>query len=83
MTTNQDTIREKVTSAVRSVTHRPYVEIPLDTNIEELANDSIDQVALLFELEAALGVELADYERLAGVKTLGDLVEKMRSLVAA
>ncbi|MHB8499699.1 MAG: phosphopantetheine-binding protein [Candidatus Acidiferrales bacterium] len=79
----EDPIQEKVLSAVRTVAHQPYAELPLNTGMEFLAKDSIDQVSLLFELEELLGIDIPDHELTDHVKTLGDLVEKMRRLSAA
>jgi len=79
----QDAIREKVISAVRTVARLPYEEIPLDTPMEQLAADSIDQASLAFELEDALQIQVPWSEVLDGVKTLGDLVENMRRFCAS
>ena len=77
-----DVIQEKVVSAVRNVARLPYEQIRLDTRMEQLAVDSIDQASLAFELEDALSVEIPDGEVWTDVVTLGDLIEKMRRLCA-
>jgi acyl carrier protein len=77
-----DAIQEKVISAVRSTAmHLQYADIPMETSIEELAKDSLDQVSLLFDLEAALGFEVP-VDALKDVRTLADLILKVREMSA-
>ena len=78
---DRDPIQEKVILAVKKIARSQYDLIPLDTRMELLAVDSIDQASLIFELEDALGIDIPDNELIEGVHTLGDLVEKMRGLL--
>jgi acyl carrier protein len=78
----RDDIQEKVISAVRTVSEFPPTVIPLDTRMELLVVDSMAQMSLIAELEAVFGIDIPANELVEGVKTLGDLVEKMRRVSA-
>ena len=44
--------------------------------VEDLGIDSLDRIELVFELEAAFGVEIPDQE-VAQVQTVGEIVSRM------
>jgi acyl carrier protein len=77
----ENAIQQKVVSAVRLAAHLPYGDIPLETSLEALVKDSIDEVALLFELEEALGFELP-VDALVDMRTLRELIDKIQAFCA-
>jgi acyl carrier protein len=56
--------------------------ISADTPMEELGLDSLDGMSIIFDLENEFDVEIPD-EAAENARTVGDLVEGVRALIAA
>ena len=56
--------------------------IGIETTFESLQIDSLDKINLSFEVEEAFGIEIPD-AAIGGIRTVGDMVEGVRGLVAA
>jgi acyl carrier protein len=53
-----------------------------ETTFEELNIDSLDKINISFEVEEAYEIAIPD-ESLGSLKTVGDVIEGVRKLVAA
>jgi acyl carrier protein len=60
----------------------PVESISLSSNFDELAVDSLDKINISFEVEDLFDIEIPD-DALSTLKTVGDVVEGVRKLLAA
>ncbi len=74
-----DELTEQVMSALAKVKHIPRESITPESALDSLRLDSLDKISLLFELEEMLGSTIPD-DQLHDVRTVGDVVDKLRSL---
>jgi acyl carrier protein len=56
--------------------------IGLGTTFDSLAIDSLDKINLSFEIEEAFAIDIPD-TAIGSIRTVGDMVEGVRGLVAA
>ena len=60
-------------------------EVRLDTDLVELGIQSLELTEIVFDLEEAYGIEIDmnTVEAWSNLKTVGDIVESTRALIAA
>jgi len=76
-----DELAEKVQSAIATSKRIPREQISLDSTLESLGLDSLDQLNLLFALESDFNISIPDDEAKA-IRTVREMVEGVRKLVA-
>ena len=77
----EDSVTQKVISAVASVKHIPEEKITLDSSLADLGLDSLDTITMLFELEEKFHVAIPD-EHARSIRTVREMVEGIRRLLA-
>ncbi|MGH9388701.1 MAG: acyl carrier protein [Vicinamibacteria bacterium] len=77
-----DALTSKVIAAIVAVSKKPIEEVKLESTFGELGIDSLNGFHLLCELEEDLGIVIPDDDA-RGLRTVGDVVEKIRPLVEA
>ena len=77
-----DPVAEAVVAALSKVKHIPRERVSLDSTLVDLGVDSLDAITMLFELEDQLQITIPD-EAARSVRSVGDMVEGIRSLAAA
>jgi len=76
-----DELAEKVMSVIATSKRLPREQISLDSTLESLGLDSLDQLNLLFALESDFNISIPDDEAKA-IRTVREMVEGVRKLVA-
>jgi acyl carrier protein len=75
-------IESRVIELVAKSKNLPPSDVHLDTTFEELQIDSLDKINLSFAVEEMFSIEIPD-ENLNALKTVGDVVRGVETLVAA
>jgi acyl carrier protein len=77
-----DVLTDQVLAALKKV--KPALDgvVTPESTLESLRLDSLDTITLLFELEDRVGVSVPD-EDARNVRTVGDIIERIRSLKGA
>jgi len=76
-----DELAEKVQSVIATSKRIPREQVSLDSTLESLGMDSLDQLNLLFALESDFNISIPDEEAKA-IRTVREMVEGVRKLVA-
>ena len=76
-----DELAEKVLSAIATSKRIPRERVSLDSTLEDLGMDSLDQLNLLFALESDFNISIPD-EQTKSIRTVREMVEGVRKLVA-
>ena len=76
-----DELAEKVQSVIASSKRIPREQVSLDSTLESLGMDSLDQLNLLFALESDFNISIPD-EEAKSIRTVREMVEGVRKLVA-
>jgi len=76
-----DELTEKVLSAIATTKRIPREQVTVDSTLEGLGMDSLDQLNLLFALESDFNISIPDEEAKA-VRTVREMIEGVRKLVA-
>jgi acyl carrier protein len=77
-----DTLEQQVIDIVANAKSLDPGGLSSSTTMEELALDSLDGMSIVFDLENAFEIEIPE-DAAEQAKTIGDLVEGVRQLVAA
>jgi acyl carrier protein len=75
-------IESRVIELVAKSKNLPPSDVHLDTTFEELQIDSLDKINLSFAVEEMFSIEIPD-ENLNSLKTVGDVVRGVETLLAA
>jgi acyl carrier protein len=75
-------LADKVISAIAEVSRKPAEEVRLESTFSELGIDSLNGFDLLCRLEEDLGIVIPD-DVARELRSVGDVVEKIRPLVEA
>jgi nodulation protein F len=82
-----DDVANKITEILRKHMKKPDKTIALETKLEDLEIESLDLAMIVFDIEDSFGVEIPynanETEDVGAFKTVGSVVEKVRSLVSA
>jgi acyl carrier protein len=76
-----DELVEKVLSVIAASKRIPREQVTLDSTLEELGLDSLDQLNLLFALESDFNISISD-EEAKSIRTVREMVEGVRKLAA-
>jgi acyl carrier protein len=76
-----DELAEKVLSTIATSKRIPCERVSLDSTLEDLGMDSLDQLNLLFALESDFNISIPD-EEAKSIRTVREMVEGVRKLVA-
>jgi acyl carrier protein len=76
-----DELTEKVLSAIATTKRIPREQVTVDSTLEGLGMDSLDQLNLLFALESDFNISIPD-EEAKSIRTVREMVEGVRKLVA-
>ena len=80
-----DEVATKIVEILKKHMKEPRDDITADTALADLKIESIDLAMIVFELEDTFGIEIPynanDTEEAAAFKTVGSVVERVRSLV--
>jgi acyl carrier protein len=76
-----DELAEKVLSAIATSKRIPRERVTVDSTLEDLGMDSLDQLNLLFALESDFNISIPD-EEAKSIRTVREMVEGVRKLVA-
>lgn len=74
-----DEFTAKVVAALAAVKHIPAERISVDSSLEDLQLDSLDNVTLLFELEKQFDISIPD-EQLRSLRSVRDVVDGVARL---
>ncbi len=77
-----DELAEKVLSVIATSKRIPRERVNVDSTLEDLGMDSLDQLNLLFALESDFNISIPD-EEAKSIRTVREMVEGVRKLVAA
>jgi acyl carrier protein len=75
-----DELAEKVLETIATSKRIPRERVSLDSTLEELGMDSLDQLNLLFALESDFNISIPDDEA-KSIRTVREMVEGVRKLV--
>ncbi len=75
-----NTLTENVIAAIAKVKDIPTSDISIDSNLEELAVDSLDAIEVLFEVEEQYEIDVPA-DRMNDLKTVRDVVEGVQALL--
>lgn len=78
----EDGIAQRTIEIIAKAKNIPRETITPETTFEELNIDSLDKINISFEVEEAYEIAIPD-ESLGSLKTVGDVIEGVRKLVAA
>jgi acyl carrier protein len=78
---SMDDVQAKVLEIIAQQKRIPVEKVTIDSSFDELGMDSLDAVNILFELEGAFEISIPD-EKARGIKSVREMVEGVRSLVA-
>lgn len=76
-----DELGEKVLATIASSKRIPRERVTLDSTLEDLGMDSLDQLNLLFALETDFNISIPD-EEAKSIRTVREMVEGVRRLVS-
>ncbi len=76
-----DELAEKVLSVIATSKRIPRERVTVDSTLEDLGMDSLDQLNLLFALESDFNISIPD-EEAKSIRTVSEMVEGVRKLVA-
>ena len=76
-----DELAEKVQSVIAASKRIPRERVSLDSTLEDLGLDSLDQLNLLFALESDFNISIPD-EEAKSIRTVHEMVEGVRKLVS-
>jgi acyl carrier protein len=76
-----DELAEKVLSVISTSKRIPRERVSLESTLEDLGMDSLDQLNLLFALESDLNISIPD-EEAKSIRTVREMVEGVRKLAA-
>jgi len=76
-----DELAEKVQSAIATIKRIPRERVSLDSTLEDLGMDSLDQLNLLFALESDFSISISD-EEAKSIRSVREMVEGVRKLVS-
>ena len=76
-----DELAEKVLETIATSKRIPRERVLLDSTLEDLGMDSLDQLNLLFALESDFNISIPDDEA-KSIRTVREMVEGVRKLVA-
>ena len=76
-----DELAEKVQSVIATSKRIPREQVSLESTLEDLGMDSLDQLNLLFALESDFNISIPDDEA-KSIRTVREMVEGVRKLVA-
>ena len=77
-----DELTQKVLRIIAETQRKDLVLVKTDSSFEELGIDSMDGVNIVFALENEFDVNVPD-EEVKNIRSVGDMVEGVRKLVAA
>jgi acyl carrier protein len=77
-----DALASRVIAAIAEMQKKPVEDVTLESTFSELGIDSLNGFHLLCELEEQLGIVIPDDDA-RGLRSVGDIVEKIRPLVEA
>jgi acyl carrier protein len=77
-----DDIQTRIIELVAKSKNLPPDRVGLDTTFDELQIDSLDKINLSFAVEEMFAIEIPD-ENLNSLKTVGDVVRGVETLLAA
>jgi acyl carrier protein len=77
-----DDIGSRIIELVAKSKNLPPSDVKMDTTFDELQIDSLDKINLSFAVEEMFSIEIPD-ESLNSLKTVGDVVRGVESLLAA
>lgn len=75
-----DELAEKVLEAIATSKRIPRERVSLDSTLEDLGMDSLDQLNLLFALESDFNISIPDDEA-KSIRTVREMVEGVKKLV--
>ncbi len=75
-----DELAEKVLTVIAASKRIPREQVRLDSTLEELGLDSLDQLNLLFALESDFNISSPD-EQAKSIRTVREMIEGVRKLV--
>ncbi len=82
-----DQTATKIIDILKKHMKEPRDDISLDTAMADLKIESVDLALIIFEIEDAFGIEIPynanDTEEAAAFKTVGSVVERVKSVIAA
>jgi acyl carrier protein len=76
-----DAIAEQVIAVIAAARRRHPDTISLESSLAELGFDSLDTLTTVFDLESKFDISIPD-EQAQSLRTVGDVVEGIRKLVA-
>ena len=76
-----DEVAEKVLSVIATSKRIPRERVSLDSTLEDLGLDSLDQLNLLFALESDFNISIPD-EQAKSIRTVRQMVDGVKKLVA-
>ena len=76
-----DELAEKVLSAIASSKRIPRERVSLESTLEDLGMDSLDQLNLLFALESDFNISISD-EEAKSIRTVREMVDGVRKLIS-
>jgi acyl carrier protein len=76
-----DELAEKVLSTIATSKRIPHDRVSLESTLEDLGMDSLDQLNLLFALESDFNISISD-EEAKSIRTVREMVEGVRKLAA-
>jgi acyl carrier protein len=82
MAETHDDVAERCINIIAKSKGIPPESISLDSTFDSLAIDSLDKINISFEVEEAFDIEIPD-DALGTLKTVGDVVSGVRSILAA
>jgi acyl carrier protein len=76
-----DELAEKVLSVIASSKRIPRERVSLESTLEDLGMDSLDQLNLLFALESDFNISISD-EEAKSIRTVREMVDGVRKLIS-
>ena len=76
-----DEMAERVLSVIASSKRIPRESVSIDSSLQDLGLDSLDQLNLLFALESEFNISIPD-DQAKSIRTVREMVEGVRKLAA-
>ena len=76
-----DPIAEQVIAVIAAARRRSPESVSMESSLAELGFDSLDTLTTVFDLESKFDISIPD-EQAHSLRTVGDVVEGVRKLVA-
>ena len=76
-----DELAERVQSVIASSKRIPREQVTIDSTLEGLGLDSLDQLNLLFALESEFNISISD-EQAKSIRTVREMVEGVGKLLS-